>query len=361
MIYPLWWSPLRHKNNSDLPIVVEPIEAQNNSDLPIVVEAIEAETNIEIPIVVDAQNEDQIWFISYGEHYQGLITLNEHEVEGPYFTLFSAMINSFACGKYSILILEGYMIALLLHGLDSNFYLFDPHARNSAGMPDSHGTAVLMKYTSIIELEQYLCCLSRELNTNLFEIVAVEIKPLNFDSSGLAKTTSCLKGMEGQQVRLTNKEFQTASRLDKARERMKRKRGAETTSQKQSRLENARNYQKQKRTQETPHERQTGLESARKYRKIKPTEDSHVQIQSEIETQILSQQDYLKKFDIKNGGIHEQSWAKANINKFHKSVRFSISVCSVCQEAWPLKSKPRIPYVCSRCSRDKKISKKIFA
>ena len=71
-----------------------------------------------------------------------------------------------ACGKYSILILEGYMIALL-HGLDSNFYLFDPHARNSAGMPDSHGTAVLMKYTSIIELEQYLCCLSRELNTKL--------------------------------------------------------------------------------------------------------------------------------------------------------------------------------------------------
>ena len=84
--------------------MVEPIKAQNSSGLTIVVEAIEAETNIEIPIVVDAQNEDQIWLISYGEHYQGLITLNEHEVNGPYFTLFSAMINSFACGKYSILI-----------------------------------------------------------------------------------------------------------------------------------------------------------------------------------------------------------------------------------------------------------------
>ena len=163
-----------------------------------------------IPIAVDAQNEDQIWLISYGEYYQGLITINEHEVEGPYFTLFSAMINSFTCGKYSILIL-GCMIALL-HGLDSNFYFFDPHARNSAGMPDFHGTAVLTKYTSISE-------------------------------------------------------FQTASRLDKARECMKQKRGAETTSQKQSRLENARNYQKQKRAQETLHERQTRLGSARKYRK----------------------------------------------------------------------------------------------
>ena len=58
---------------------------------------------------------------------------------------------------------------------------------------------------------------------------------------GLSKTSSSLKGMEGQQVPLTNKEFQTARRLDKAGERMKRKRGTETTSQKQSRLENARN------------------------------------------------------------------------------------------------------------------------
>ena len=88
--------PIEAQSNTDLPIVVDPVKAQNSSDLPIVVEAIEAETNSEIPIVVDAQNEEQIWLISYGKHYQGLITLNEHEVEGPYFTLLSAMINSFA-------------------------------------------------------------------------------------------------------------------------------------------------------------------------------------------------------------------------------------------------------------------------
>ena len=28
--------------------------------------------------------------------------------------------------------------------------------------------------------------------------------------------------------------------------------------------------------------------------------------------------------------------------------------CTICHEAWPLKSKPKSPYVCSRCSRDKK-------
>ena len=55
--------------------MVEPIEAENNIDLPIVVEPIEAENNTELPIAVDAQNEDQIWVISYGEYYQGLITI----------------------------------------------------------------------------------------------------------------------------------------------------------------------------------------------------------------------------------------------------------------------------------------------
>ena len=75
--------------------------------------------------------------------------------------------------------------------------------------------------------------------------------------------------------------------------------------------------------------------------------------------QEISQQDYLNLFDTtNNGSIEEQCWAKTNINKFHKSVQYIVSHCTVCQEAWPLKSKPRPPYVCSRCSRDKKSPKK---
>ena len=35
-----------------------------------------------------------------------------------------------------------------------------------------------------------------------------------------------------------------------------------------------------------------------------------------------SQNDYLSAFDIsENGGIEEQSWAKTNMNKFHKSIQ----------------------------------------
>ena len=65
--------------------------------------------------------------------------------------------------------------------------------------------------------------------------------------------------------------------------------------------------------------------------------------------------------------IHEQSWAKYNINKFDKSVEFSSSQCTIYQEAyrntaWPLKSKPSSTknYVCSRCSRDTKCPRKFL-
>ena len=75
----------------------------------------------------------------------------------------------------------------------------------------------------------------------------------------------------------------------------------------------------------------------------------------------MTQQDYLNEFNsVKNGKLHEQTWAKSNISKFHSSITYSVTHCTVCHEGWPLKSKPRSPdtYVCSRCSRDKKTPKK---
>ena len=110
---------------------------------------------------------------------------------------------------------------------------------------------------------------------------------------------------------------------------------------------------KQKQSEETESQKQIRLEKNRLCQKERRTK-SVSQPHSEI-----NQQDYLNTFDIhKNGGIEEQFWANANMNRFHKSVQYIVSQCTVCKEAWPLKSKPRSPYVCSRCSRDKKIPKK---
>ena len=70
---------------------------------------------------------------------------------------------------------------------------------------------------------------------------------------------------------------------------------------------------------------------------------------------------YLNGFDmLRNGASHDQSWAKWNMQQFHKSMQFVICQCMVCKEAWPINAKPKSAagYMCSRCSRDKCVPKK---
>ena len=58
----------------------------------------------------------------------------------------------------------------------STFFLFDSHARDSKGMPNPNGTAVVMKLNDILDLEQHLHFLLIKLHTNLFEIGPVQLK-----------------------------------------------------------------------------------------------------------------------------------------------------------------------------------------
>ena len=185
--------------NIHLPIVVEPFEAQKKSNLPIVVEPIEAQNNIDLPIVVESNidllivpeavdaehnsvvtnetnNENQIWVISYGKELQGLV-VTDREIESHYYDIHTALLNAFLNNSYAILILEGYMMALIKQA--DALYLFESHARDFSGMPDPNGTAVVMKFTDILELEQYLYCLSMKLHTNSFEIVPVQLNKCN--------------------------------------------------------------------------------------------------------------------------------------------------------------------------------------
>jgi hypothetical protein len=102
------------------------------------------------------------------------------------------------------------------------------------------------------------------------------------------------------------------------------KRAQETETEKQSRIENVREYKKEKKDAQLESGQETPVEM----------QSSHLTSAN----QIRNQQDYLNKFDIKKtGSIHQQSWAKFNINKFHKSTQFFITQCTICQEAWPFK------------------------
>jgi hypothetical protein len=178
------------QNNNSLPIVVEPIEAQNNIELPIVVEPVEVKSITDLPIVAksntdlsigvehnsvvpnEENNKKQIWFINYGKELQGLVITNR-EIESHYYDIHTAIWNVFSNYSCTILILEGYMMALIKQ--TDFFYLFDSHARDSSVMPDPNGTAVVMKFGNILELEHYLYSVSMTLHANLFEIVPVQL------------------------------------------------------------------------------------------------------------------------------------------------------------------------------------------
>ena len=382
--------PVVVAQNNNLPVEVEPIEAQNNIELPVVVaqnnnlpvevEPIEAQNNIELPVVVaqnnnlpvevepgerksinglpivvqpteaqnnNAKNQNQIWLIKYRKEYQGLI-ITDRDLESHYYDIHTALLDMFLNYSSAILILEGYMMALIKQTIF--FYFFDSHARDFNGMPDSNGTAVVMKFTNILELEQFLLSLSTQLHTNLFEIVPVHLEKSNASQ----QTNKCAKGCNYQRKRHSRETEQDKQvRLNKAKEYKKRKQLEETDSERQIRLQKVSKSVKRKRSKETDSEKQMRLNQNRLHKK-QMRANPMSQPQNEMD-----QEGYLNLFDnTNNGGIEEQCWAKANINKFHKSVQYIVSQCTVCQEAWPLKSKPRSPYVCSRCSRDKKNPKK---
>ncbi len=158
---PMVVEPFEAKTYIDPPMVVEPIEAKT-IDPPIVVEPIETQTITDLPIVVEpieAENNNQIWSINYGKELQGLV-MTDQEIESHYCDIHTALSTTILNGSHAILILEGYMMALIKQ-MDS-FYLFDSHARDSCGMPYLDGTVVVMKFTNIQELEQHMYSLSIE-------------------------------------------------------------------------------------------------------------------------------------------------------------------------------------------------------
>jgi hypothetical protein len=61
----------------------------------------------------EKQNDGTIWYINYGKDRQGSIITNEHEVGAPYVNFGSALMNTFIQSKDAILILDGFMMALM--------------------------------------------------------------------------------------------------------------------------------------------------------------------------------------------------------------------------------------------------------
>ena len=206
-------------------------------------------------------------------------------------------------------------------------------------MPCENGTAVVMKFDNISCLEQHLYCLSLELLSNLFELVSVQLIDLESKKEQLQKKRNLVLESDSQRECQLQKDIESKKNFawkvsNKNKKDLKiimsqkeKRLLNENNSEKQNRLAKANNYKKEKRSAETDNQRQSRLESnrfsqrrSRQGRALAWTE--------------ISQQDYLKHFNnTECGSIEKQSWAKANINKFHKSLQYNICHCKVCHEA----------------------------
>ncbi len=327
---------------------------------------------------------DRTFYLQYGDPLSGDLFMETTTV--PYYSFKNALNTIFGDTQlnyqHCLLTINCNTVAIF-KSAEGQFKIFDSHSRDLYGMPHPFGKSILVSVEGITNLAIYFQNIVPRSNVTLFEIKGVTVHITNSEITHSEQQTRLEKAREYEEAkRATETEPEKQTRLEKARENKRAKQATETEAKKQTRLEKAREYKRAKQATETEAEKQTRLENDRKYqakkracesylattnvyKRKKHSDSSHVHNSSSPEqtstTKITNQQDYLKEFDInKNGHIYEQSWAKSNMNKFHKSVEFFISHCTICKEAWPLKSKPRSPdsYICSRCSRDKKSPKK---
>ena len=143
--------------NTELPIVV------SNTKPPIVASDTEPPTVVNKPSGIAKNNEEVICVIDYKQELQGLVIINE-EIPSHYHKMHIAIANTFVKYEYAFMTLESYVIALIKH-IDC-FYLIDRHGRNVVGMPDLNGTAVVMKFANMLDVEQHLYALSDALHSN---------------------------------------------------------------------------------------------------------------------------------------------------------------------------------------------------
>ena len=272
---------------------------------------------------------------------------------------------------------------------------------------------LFMKCYDLAALDQYICSLAINLNTQFFEITPVTLCSYNITQSSLSSSIHISNGNN----------IEKEKQLDKSQISRKRKLLEQTPVQRENRQEKMRAYRKHKKLTETKLERQNRLDVQKAYKKKRLSQESQTtrqarlnaqkayqkkiisdQTQSQTEKRLNAnkacyrkrisnetddqkqcrlernrqtykkrklkntsnvsesnaQKQYLSNFENTDmGNLHEQTWAKQNISNFHKSISYFVFKCTVCHEAWPLKSRPRIPhlYLCSRCSRDKKSPK----
>ena len=115
------------------------------------------------------------WTIFYDRRIEGFVNDPLRDILIRNFQILSsALTNTFQNTNSAILVLDGYMSALIKD--TDSFALFDSHARTRQDMPCSDGSATVSTFSTLAALKEHVQSLSACLNVNCFEIVPVSLK-----------------------------------------------------------------------------------------------------------------------------------------------------------------------------------------
>ena len=300
---------------------------------------------------VAKSSDGRLHTIKYENEYSGFF--NGSAVEWPCtYSLSDSLVNVFSSSNEAILLLDGYMTAIMKN--DSEYFFFDSHERDKSGMPviTETGAGLLMYFKSQHQLEAHISALANKLRVTKFEIV-----PIKISNCSVKSNNSNLEINQPDDFPLPTQELSKDASGSQDSEKQHKQKNLDQVKVKQKAY-----YLKRKLT-ESPEQKEKRLARNREYKQIKKAA-SAMEIDNSSEENIVSQERYLSEFNsLENGPLHEQDWAVKNIQKFHRTLQFKIFQCMVCKEAWPLTSNPRNPnsYACARCVRDKSVPQKFSA
>ena len=165
----------------------------------------------------------------------------------------------------------------IIHNSNLGFYVLDSYARNSFGMPDLNGNAVLLNLRNISSLENYLQLLATALNATFFEVVSVTFHNLNSsESQEFALTVNPKKRklsiheserqkqllrmrLHAAKNRANETEVERGKRLAKRQQNRAKKLAYETESEREERLAKRRQDRAKNLAHETESEREERL------------------------------------------------------------------------------------------------------
>ena len=96
--------------------------------------------------------------------------------------------------KYLILVIGDSALSIIYN--NTSFYVFDPHKRNTYGLPDSNGGAIVLKFNCFKQLCLYIHELSKSLSSTLYELTPVIItkyKQIRSDQKANTNTSPAMK------------------------------------------------------------------------------------------------------------------------------------------------------------------------